>query len=75
MKCRLCGTPGVKIDITGQDCLGCGRVEMADVKRYLMFQHTKMDFFIATLRYETSRSTLSFGAWILKRNLELQAKP
>ena len=74
-KCRLCGTPGAKIDETGQDCPGCGRVEMRDVNRYLMFQHTKIDFFAATRKYETSRSDLSFGTWILKRNFELAARP
>lgn len=75
VKCKLCGTPGAKPDITGQDCPGCGRVEMIDVRRYLMHEHTKVDFFTATLKYKTSRSNLSFGAWMLKRNFELAAKP
>jgi uncharacterized Zn finger protein (UPF0148 family) len=74
-KCRLCGTPGATIDATGQDCPGCGRVEMAEVNRYLMFAHTRVDFSTATRKYETSRSNLSFGTWILKRNFELIAKP
>jgi hypothetical protein len=74
-KCKLCGTPGARIDETGQDCPGCGRVEMIDVRRYLMFTHTKVDFDTATRKFETSRSELSFGTWILRRNFELAAKP
>lgn len=75
VKCKLCGTPGATLDITGQDCLGCGRVEMIDVRRYMMYQHTRVDFFTATRKYESSRSELSFGTWILRRNFELIAKP
>ena len=74
-KCKLCGTPGAKLDEKGQDCPGCGRVEMQDVRRYLVTEHTKIDFFTATRKYETSRSDLSFGTWILRRNFELEAKP
>jgi hypothetical protein len=74
-KCRLCGTPGAKIDETGQDCPGCGRVEMRDVNLYLLYEHTKVDFDTATRKYKSSQSLLPFGKWILKRNFELRAKP
>ena len=74
-KCRICGTPGAKFDKTGQDCPGCGRVEIRDVVLYLRHEHTQVDFFTATRKYESSRSDLSFGTWILRRNFELIAKP
>ena len=48
---------------------------MKDVKAYLRFEHTRVDFFTATRKYESSRSDLSFGTWILRRNFELVAKP
>lgn len=74
-QCRLCGTPGVKIDAGGQDCPGCGRTELRDVCVYLRHEHTRIDFFTATRKYETSRSKLPFGTWLVKRNFELIAKP
>lgn len=74
--CPICATPKAKYIADRFQCKGCGiDCQLSRLLKYLGRARKVVTFDRATELYERTKLAVSFGQWIMQRNLELTAKP
>lgn len=74
--CVVCATPDAKYIGDRFQCDGCGiSCRLGYLLAYLKRTRRTVTFEKATVLYEAARPVISFGHWMMRRNLELIAKP
>jgi len=74
--CPVCATPQSTILGQAFHCSGCGlHVPLKFITAYIKRDKQVIPFDRATSMYETLKSTVPFGEWLMRENYELAAKP